>query len=265
MSDLKKERVTFKWSIIETIKGKTFPILVTSYICHTWMNKFCVAWFESKEVFFNSIGLSLVALFCYLPAIVAAILLVWIYQNNKNVNKMMVVGVSLEELERREKRFKWHGLFGLVIGYILWGLVIAIFTPMVSELNFLTMLAIVVGIPVLVIVTYNPINKKMVEKTGTNRELIAEYKSGLYNQLLPEDCMSETDKKGILVCLEKAETHTVRGAIYVHRAKRFLKKIAGVGGVIGLAVAGILLLISFGVVNVFTKAVGEGIDDAVRR
>lgn len=264
MSNTQNEKRSFKWSIADAIKGKTFPILIATYVSQMILNRLCVTWFESKEVFFNSIGLSLVSLICYLPAILIAILVVWFYQNNKDVNKMMVIGVSMDELERREKKFKWHGLFGLVIGYVLWGFLLTVVEPFVSEKTLSLLLLIMFGIPVLIIVTYNPINKKMVEITGTNRELIEEYKAGWYNQSLPEDCVNEKDKNGILVCLERAEAHTVHGAIYVHRAKRFLKGLGKMGGIVGAVLAGVILIITFGAVNGFSKSLGDSIDDAFR-
>ncbi|MBQ3559359.1 MAG: hypothetical protein IJA07_07615 [Agathobacter sp.] len=264
MSNLQNEKISFKWTIVETIKGKTFPILIAMYVSQMVLNRICIAWFESKEVFFNSIGLSLVSLVCYLPAILIAIFVVWIYQNNKDVSKMMVVGVPIEELERREKKFKWHGLFGLVIGYLLWGLVLTVVTPIATQIHGSMLLLIVIGIPVLIIITYNPINKKMVAKTKTNQELIEEFKVGWYEKLLPSDCVNEADKKGILVCLERAEAHTVHGAIYVYRAKRFLKGLGKISGIIGAILAGVILIITFGVVNGFSKNLGDNIDDAFR-
>ena len=200
MSNLTNEKISFKWTILEVLKGKTFPVLVAIYVCQMLLNNLCISWFESQMIFFNSIGLSIVSLICYVPAILIAILVVWIYQNNKNVTKMKVFGISIEELEHREKRFKWHGLFGLVIGYILWGLVSSIMMPVAQEMMALgnstgwtIFFALILGIPVLIIVTFNPINKKMVEKTGTNVELIEEYKQGLYEELITEDCINETD------------------------------------------------------------------------
>lgn len=275
MSDLKEGqngKVSFKWSISEVIKGKTFPILVATYVSHILLENLCIKWFESQMIFFNSIGLSIVSLVCYLPAILVGILVVWLYQNSKDVSKMMVVGVSTEELERREKQFKWHGLFGLVIGYILWGLVTSIVMPIAREMmnagnsmGWIIFFVLIIGVPVLIIATYNPINKKMVKKTRTNAELIEEYKAGLYDQLIPEDCANTTDKIGILVCLEKAEAHTVRGAIYVHRVKRFLKGFGKASGVVGKIAAVLLLIVTFGVVNNLSKEIGDAIDDAFRR
>lgn len=271
MNDLQNGRTTFKWTIVEVLKGKTFPILVAIYICHIIFRQLSVYWLESQMIFLNSLGLSTVSLICYLPAILVGILFVWFYQNNKDINKMMVVGVSLEELERREKQFKWHGLFGLVIGYVLWGLSSSTVMPIAREMmstgnsmGFILFFVLTIGIPIVIIVTYKPINNAMVEKTATNVELIAEYKAGLYDQLIPEDCINKTDRNGILICLQKAEAHTVRGAIYVHRAKRFLKGVIKIGGVIGSIATVLILIVTFGVVNGFSKNVTDEFNDAIR-
>lgn len=268
MNNFTNEKISFKWTILEVLKGKTFPVLAAIYVSYFTLNLLFTFWLNGQSGF---VEITFLPLIFGVLSILIGILMVWLYQNNKNVSKMMVVGVSTDELERREKKFKWHGLFGILIGYVLWILALAIGNPIAQNLiengnsiGWLLFFAVTLGVPILIIVTYNPINKKMVEKTGTNVELVEEFKAGLYNQLLPEDCASKTDRNGILVCLEKAEAHTVRGAIYVHRAKRFLSGLGKMGGLVGAIVTVLLFVVTFGVVKGIGKAIGEEFDDALR-
>lgn len=247
MSNVNNQKVTLKWNLWEVIKGKTASVLITIFVISTLLVSVT-----------DMIGIRFISIVYTVPSVILGVLTVWIYQNHKNVNKMMVAGVSLEELERREKRFKWHSMFGILIGYVAW--LYGISTMDMSRGIFMP-LFIMIGFPIVFILVYKPINKLLVKVTHTNEGLIEDFTAGLYNKLLPEDCSSQADKIGILECLEKAEAHTVRGAMYVHRFKKGLKAVGKVGGVFGSIIGVLILLLTLGTVNRFNRSVGNNMRD----
>jgi len=245
-----KEKTTLKWNLLEVLKGKTFSVLLSIFAAHFLLTTLT-----------GMIGIQFIPVIYYVSSVIFGVLAAWIYQNRKNVNKMMVVGISLEELERREKKFKWHSLFGILIGYVLWISAIILMTQIEIHINIFVRLFIMIGFPVLFIIIYKPLNKMLVKITHTNEKLIQEFQQGWYNHILPEDCSSQADKYEIAKCLEKGEAHTVRGAMYVYRVKRCLKGVGKAGGVLGTIVGVFVLLLTLGMVNSFNKSVSGNMRD----
>lgn len=254
---MSEEKKTIKWSVLEVLKGKTFPVLVLVYVVRLLLQKICLISLENQMIYLNDTGISIVSTICYLPALVIGVLVVWLYQNQKDISKMMIADIPLEELERREKKFKWHGLYSILIGFTLWGYMIPIGFSMGGFAGFVCM----IGTPLLVIVLSKPINKTLLEKTETNKELIEEFSNGVYNACIPEDLNTKGDWDGVLEVLEKGEAHTIRGAFYVRRFKKAVKKVASVGGVFGTILGVILFIVTFGVANNMGKAIGKSMSD----
>ena len=67
---------------------------------------------------------------------------------------------------------------------------------------------------------FNGFNALMIHLTGTNQELIAEFKAGRYLSQLPASCRDRASIQGILHVLETGEAGSIRGAVIWYRLKR---------------------------------------------
>lgn len=154
-----------------------------------------------------------------------------------------------EKLFEQQSHFFWSRIYSFVIGYIVLLLLIDLSFVVEEYISFVPLAFLVCCVlPILLAnLVARGLNALMIRLTGTNKELVAEFKAGLHNHEIPEKCRNAEDMQGILRTLENAEAGSVRVAVVVYRVKkavvRFVKnflKDAGKAMLIAAAIGAVL-------------------------
>jgi hypothetical protein len=179
-----------------------------------------------------------------------------------------------QKLFESQNHFFWSRLYGLVVGY----LVLAITANLSSDIMLkivkgnspLNILIILVGlaIPLLLAnVAARVLNRVMIKLTGTNKQLIADFKAGRYNDKVPQRYRNQSDMDGILRTMENAEAGTIYTAIPVYGLKkhisRTLKQTGKAVGIFALILTALAVVFGMGMSNFINNEIER--DMAERR
>lgn len=201
----------------------------------------------------RALGLHLGDVF-FITAIAAAVVLAVFLSGTvlKVLSNARLAAMKPEDAEKlfeKQSHFFWSRIYSFVIGYIVLLLLIELSFVVEEYISFVPLAFLVCCVlPILLAnLVARGLNALMIRLTGTNKELVAEFKAGLHNHEIPEKCRNTEDMNGILRTLENAEAGSVRVAVVVYRVKkaviRFIKKFlkdAGKAMLIAVAIGVVL-------------------------
>ena len=173
---------------------------------------------------------------------------------------------AAQALFDKQCRFFWSRMYSLVLGYFLWGISFTAGFAIVRAHNgsFLAELAVFTAAVLLALFMFNGFNALMIHLTGTNKELIAEFKAGRYLSQLPASCRDQASIQGILHVLETGEAGSIRGAVIWFQIKRTVyaiyRKVARVLGKAALVILVIAVILGITVGDY----IGKQLDDAAK-
>ena len=190
----------------------------------------------------------------FITAIAAAVVLAMFLSGTvlkviSNARLAAMKPADAEKLFEQQSHFFWSRIYSFVIGYIVLLLLIDLSFVVEEYISFVPLAFLVCCVlPILLAnLVARGLNALMIRLTGTNKELVAEFKAGLHNHEIPEKCRNAEDMQGILRTLENAEAGSVRVAVVVYRVKkavvRFVKnflKDAGKAMLIAAAIGAVL-------------------------
>ena len=129
---------------------------------------------------------------------------------------------AAQALFDKQCRFFWSRMYSLVLGYFLWGISFTVGFAIVHAHNgsFLAELAVFTAAVLLALFMFNGFNALMIHLTGTNQELIADFRAGRFQNQIPASCRDRASMRGILHVLETGEAGSIRGAVIWYRLKR---------------------------------------------
>lgn len=218
-----------KWTMKETLKGKTLPVIILTIILTIAINKL-INRVMTQEVIFegglytshtNHFSLGIYGVIFVIPAGFISILVVKLL-----TNKIKRQPISFDD----EKNFKWHSMYGTVCGFIILFLLLNLTNTYASQVlvsdvwDALIHLAITFIIPIVfAIISAKLINKVMVRVTNTNGRLIEEIEAGKYDGGI----LSQKDKARMLKLLKKGSVSSLKGGMLRLKVIDFLLMVGG--------------------------------------
>ena len=173
---------------------------------------------------------------------------------------------AARELFDKQCRFFWSRMYSLVLGYFLWGISFTVGFAIVRAHNgsFLAELAVFTAAVLLALFMFNGFNALMIHLTGTNQELIADFRAGRFQNQIPASCRDQASMRGILHVLETGEAGSIRGAVIWYRLKRTVyaiyRRVARVLGKAALVILVIAVILGITVGDY----IGKQLDDAAK-
>lgn len=162
---------------------------------------------------------------------------------------------ELEYLNGRKTRFMWSstwsfycGLFMLIAYPMIMVLPIVLIPPIKdavdnamagqSAIAAVASLVVMIGWIVVPIRVSKRINKKMMQKTHPNSEVIEELWAGYHSELIPDKYYNDRDLDGIALILASGRTRSVKTAVRLYSLKtRCNSVLSWVLPIVGIAVA----------------------------
>ncbi|PKQ89433.1 hypothetical protein CXK86_20525 [Paenibacillus sp. BGI2013] len=237
-----------KWTMKETLKGKTFSIIILTIILTIAINKL-VNRIMTQEVIFegglyssytNHFSLGIYGVIFAIPAGFISILVVKLF-----TNKIKRQSNPFDY----EKKFKWHSMYGTVCGFIILFLLLNLTNTYASQMlvsdvwDGFIHLAISFIIPIVfAVISAKLINKVMVRITNTNGRLIEEIEAGKYDR----EILSQRDKARMLKLLKKGSVSSLKGGMMRLKVIDFLLLVGG-------TIVFVLLLVLDKVVSLFSN------------
>ncbi|GAB3790497.1 hypothetical protein [Virgibacillus kimchii] len=219
-----------KWTMKETLLGKTRTVIILTAILTFIMNK-VINRIMTKEVavegglyssYTYEFSLGIYGLVFAIPAGFLSILIVMIFMN-------LIKGKPSGTFHH-QKEFKWYSIYGTITGFVLLFLIIN-FNPYTSEMQVTNVwegflwVGLEMLIPIAIAVTAAKlINIVMVRITNTNGMLIEEIKTtgkhaGMFS--------SEEEKNRVLKQLKKGNASTIKGALRRLKINDFFLMVGG--------------------------------------
>ena len=268
-----------RWTSLQIMLKKPIKFLALSIVLIYFLIKLSdkiiprLPLFEN-DIFIISLLLFLIVLGGYLSATILKLI--------ANARLSRMDPEDAEAPHEYESRIKWNKLYSIVIAYFVVALMFKVSSLFVSPaiessdpsnlgsaLSTVFIIALGLAIPLLSgFLTVKFFNRFMVRLTGTNEELIRDFKRGFFDDQIPNRFRNKKSLVGILHILEDAEATSIKGAIVLYQVKviiiGFYKAAGAVAGVFVLLIA----LLSFGCMNIVEgeiRNMANGIKYDIRR
>lgn len=247
-----------QWTGKEIIKGKTLPFMVLTIIFTYIMNNVAnnaltyLLNIKNTSLMTTNYSFGILGIVAVVPA---ALISIWIIKITLKI-RCRFISVSdeptleykHERKQSQEKKFKWYNIYGIILGYFFLIFLFNISNKLIGYTNnmnpFLSAI-IYIGMMVASIITsvigVKILNKTMVEKTNTNRDLLDDIQEGLYDS----DFVNIQEKNQTTKLLETGTIGSVKNALKYLKIQRWLKTI----GKASAFVTGLLFLVTFGVAD----------------
>lgn len=241
-----------KWSAKNIVIGRPLTLLSVTVAVFTLLNYLSgyilppvlEAIFGDENAYYISIWVSLFALLVVALFVSAKIL---VFAENKRLVSMDIS--KAVRYYNRERKFKWHILYTLLVGFIVFyaGMVILanvmnkFLNPENAGASYIVMVLAVIATFVLLIIGVCRgtiwMHGFMIRLTHTNKDLINDMYAGAYNGIIP----SFVDITEVESVLSKAYTHSVLIAVVICVVKtalnglwQFVRPIAKALGIVAL-------------------------------
>lgn len=204
-----------RWTMKETLKGKTVSVIILTIILTIAMNKLVNGLLTQEETIGEGLyssrtihfSIGIYGLIFVIPAGFISTLIMKFF-----MNKIL----SQSYASKGEISFKWYSLYGTVIGYIILFLLINLTNTYASQMlvsniwDAIKYLAVLIIIPIIfAVISAKTINKVMIRITNTNRSLIEEILAGRYDAIF----LNHGNKTRVLKLLKKGNVHTIKGGL----------------------------------------------------
>lgn len=261
-----------RWTLGNVIRKKPVKFALLFYIIARYMLRLAIFKLDpvitpiirGMGIESNALGGVIVFATIFLSGLLAGVGLM----AGSNLILSLMKPEEAQALFEKQSRFFWSKLYGLAFGYLVWaGLVLSAdsITRQLGSGFFASLFVLIVPL-LLANLIARVLNKVMIRKTGTNKELVAEFKAGLHNHEIPEKCRNAEDMEGILNSLETAEASSVRGAVLVYRFKKKVvtdfKDTMKAAGKLTLVLGVVGFFLTMGICDAFERE--NGLDDASR-
>lgn len=226
-----------KWKFKEIVKGKTFPVFIlTTVLTFVSVPLRKLLWqlfdIENNHILFLAILLK----FNIISLILSFFISVFIMKLVLRIRNVSDKGKRSRQIVlKNEKNFKWHIVYTVAIG----GMLFFVFNYILG----MGILAIVLA----VIIAVN-IHKTVDKNVETNRELIMALQTGELNAEIPRKFLTKKAMTGITNILRKSAAITLEGAIVEYGIWRILLDI--VLPVMALIIGIVSIFYLFGLDNI---------------
>ncbi len=267
-----KER---QWTVKEILRGKTLPFIALSafftYSINNGANKLLTHWLNinNTTMMRQNYSFGIVGAIFVIPAVLLSLGILKIVLKTKSVFIPVSNDPFLEDeakrIESQEKQFKWYSVYGIVLGYFFLGTMvnlgrnkwlkyvaasdklqdnIYLETAGYSAIMFTCLISTILAVMV--------VNKIMIKKTGTNKDLLKDINQGRY-----ESKFSNTQEKNETIkLLQVGRLGSVKSALTYLKIQRWLTTI-GKGSIF---ITSLIFVFTFGVINF----IGDSMIEAIR-
>ena len=255
-----------KWTSKEIIKGKTLPFIVMTvfftYIINVLANRSLTYLLNigSTSTWTHIYGFGVLGIIFAIPAAFISIFIIKIGLKIKGTSRPKsndpLHEYKAEREENQEKQFKWHNIYGIVLGYFFLGFIFNLSKKLTQYIHTTGLqdrpilesnisLLITIACIVITVKVVKTLNKIMIEKTNTNKEVMYDVMEGIYDS----DFSNIQQKDRTLKLLEMGKVSSVKSALTYLKTQKWVRNF----GIFSLAITSILFLATFGVVNFFAK------------